>query len=60
MNALFDARLVDRRIFLRNYVVDANIGIHAHEKMARSALHSMSTYSCRSRCPRRVMIEFMK
>ena len=33
MNALFDARLVDcRRIFLRNYVVDANIGIHAHEK----------------------------
>jgi 7,8-dihydroneopterin aldolase/epimerase/oxygenase len=33
MNALFDARLADcRRIFLRNYVVDANIGIHAHEK----------------------------
>ena len=33
MNALFDARLTDcRRIFLRNYVVDANIGIHAHEK----------------------------
>ena len=33
MNALFDARLADcRRIFLRNYVVDANIGIHAHEQ----------------------------
>ena len=33
MNALFDARLADcRRISLRNYVVDANIGIHAHEK----------------------------
>ena len=33
MNGLFDARLADcRRIFLRNYVVDANIGIHAHEK----------------------------
>ena len=33
MNALFDARLAGcRRIFLRNYVVDANIGIHAHEK----------------------------
>ena len=33
MNALFDARLADcRRIFLRNYVVDANIGVHAHEK----------------------------
>ena len=33
MSALFDARLADcRRIFLRNYVVDANIGIHAHEK----------------------------
>ena len=33
MSALFDARLMDcRRIFLRNYVVDANIGIHAHEK----------------------------
>jgi dihydroneopterin aldolase len=33
MNTLFDARLADcRRIFLRNYVVDANIGIHAHEK----------------------------
>jgi dihydroneopterin aldolase len=33
MSALFDARLADcRRIFLRNYVIDANIGIHAHEK----------------------------
>jgi dihydroneopterin aldolase len=33
MSALFDARLTDcRRIFLRNYVVDANIGVHAHEK----------------------------
>jgi dihydroneopterin aldolase len=33
MSALLDARLADcRRIFLRNYVVDANIGIHAHEK----------------------------
>ena len=33
MNGLFDARLADcRRIFLRNYVVDANIGVHAHEK----------------------------
>jgi 7,8-dihydroneopterin aldolase/epimerase/oxygenase len=29
---LLDARLADtRRIFLRNHVVDANIGIHAHE-----------------------------
>jgi len=61
MNALFDARLADcRRIFLRNYVVDANIGIHAHEKNGRSASHSMSTYSCHSRCPRRVTTEFMK
>ena len=33
MSALLDTRLADcRRIFLRNYVVDANIGIHAHEK----------------------------
>ena len=30
---LLDARLADcRRIFLRNYVLDANIGVHAHEK----------------------------
>lgn len=29
---LLDTRLADcRRIFLRNHVVDANIGIHAHE-----------------------------
>jgi len=33
MSALLDARLADcRRIFLRNYVLDANIGVHAHEK----------------------------
>lgn len=33
MSALLNDRLADcRRIFLRNYVVDANIGIHAHEK----------------------------
>ncbi len=33
MSALLDARLADcRRVFLRNYVVDANIGVHAHEK----------------------------
>ena len=33
MSALLDARLADcRRIFLRDYVVDANIGVHAHEK----------------------------
>ncbi|MEP6609352.1 MAG: dihydroneopterin aldolase [Burkholderiaceae bacterium] len=32
MSLLLDARLADcRRIFLRNYVVDANIGVHAHE-----------------------------
>ena len=30
---LLDPRLADcRRIFLRNYVLDANIGVHAHEK----------------------------
>jgi 7,8-dihydroneopterin aldolase/epimerase/oxygenase len=30
---LLDARLADcRRIFLRNYVLHANIGVHAHEK----------------------------
>ena len=30
---LLDTRLADcRRIFLRNYVLDANIGVHAHEK----------------------------
>ena len=33
MNALLDIRLADcRRIFLRNYVLSANIGVHAHEK----------------------------
>ena len=30
---LLDTRLADcRRIFLRNYVLNANIGVHAHEK----------------------------
>ncbi len=33
MSALLDARLADcRRIFLRDYVVEVNIGVHAHEK----------------------------
>jgi len=33
MTSLLDPRLADcRRLFLRNYVVDANIGIHAIEK----------------------------
>lgn len=33
MTSLLDPRLADcRRLFLRNYVVDANIGIHAFEK----------------------------
>ncbi|HJW50840.1 MAG TPA: dihydroneopterin aldolase [Burkholderiaceae bacterium] len=33
MTGLLDPRLADcRRLFLRNYVVDANIGIHAIEK----------------------------
>jgi dihydroneopterin aldolase len=33
MTGLFDPRLANcRRLFLRNYVVDANIGIHAFEK----------------------------
>ena len=33
MNALLDSRLADcRQIFLRNYVLSANIGVHAHEK----------------------------
>jgi len=33
MSDLLDPRLVDcRRLFLRNYMVDANIGIHAFEK----------------------------
>lgn len=33
MSLLFDTRLADcRRIFLRNFVAAANIGVHAHEK----------------------------
>jgi dihydroneopterin aldolase len=33
MSDLLDPRLVDcRRLFLRNFMVDANIGIHAFEK----------------------------
>ncbi|HVG04052.1 MAG TPA: dihydroneopterin aldolase [Burkholderiaceae bacterium] len=33
MSSLLDPRLADcRRIFLRNYVLNANIGVHAHEK----------------------------
>lgn len=33
MSALLDPRLADcRRIFLRDYMVEANIGVHAHEK----------------------------
>jgi 7,8-dihydroneopterin aldolase/epimerase/oxygenase len=33
MTGLLDPRLADcRRLFVRNYVVDANIGIHAFEK----------------------------
>jgi 7,8-dihydroneopterin aldolase/epimerase/oxygenase len=33
MTWLLDPRLADcRRIFLRNYIVDANIGIHEHER----------------------------
>jgi dihydroneopterin aldolase len=33
MTSLLDPRLADcRRLYLRNYVVDANIGIHAFEK----------------------------
>ena len=36
---LFDPRLADcRRLFLRNYVVDANIGIHAFEKAGAQRL----------------------
>jgi dihydroneopterin aldolase len=36
---LLDPRLADcRRIFLRNYVVDANIGIHEHEKRGAQRL----------------------
>jgi dihydroneopterin aldolase len=39
MTALLDPRLADcRRIFLRNYLVDANIGIHDHEKRGQQRL----------------------
>ena len=39
MSWLLDPRLADcRRIFLRNYVVDANIGIHEHEKRGAQRL----------------------
>ena len=39
MNGLLDPRLADcRRLFLRNYVVDANIGIHAFEKAGAQRL----------------------
>jgi 7,8-dihydroneopterin aldolase/epimerase/oxygenase len=39
MSGLLDPRLVDcRRIFLRNYVVDANIGIHEHERRGAQRL----------------------
>ena len=39
MSGLLDPRLVAcRRIFLRNYVVDANIGIHEHERRGAQRL----------------------
>ena len=39
MSWLLDPRLANcRRIFLRNYVVDANIGIHEHEKRGAQRL----------------------
>ena len=39
MTWLLDPRLADcRRIFLRNYVVDASIGIHEHEKQGAQRL----------------------
>jgi dihydroneopterin aldolase len=39
MSGLLDPRLAAcRRIFLRNYVVDANIGIHEHEKRGAQRL----------------------
>jgi len=39
MSWLLDPRLAEcRRIFLRNYVVDANIGIHEHEKKGSQRL----------------------
>jgi len=39
MSGLLDPRLADcRRLFLHNYVVDANIGIHAFEKAGAQRL----------------------
>ena len=39
MSGLLDPRLAAcRRIFLRNYIVDANIGIHEHEKRGAQRL----------------------
>lgn len=39
MTTLLDPRLAGcRRIFLRNYIVDANIGIHEHEKRGAQRL----------------------
>lgn len=39
MSGLLDPRLADcRRLFLRNYVVDANIGIHSFEKTGAQRL----------------------
>lgn len=39
MSWLLDPRLADcRRIFVHNYVVDANIGIHDHEKAGAQRL----------------------
>jgi dihydroneopterin aldolase len=39
MSWLLDPRLADcRRIFVRNYVVDANIGIHEHERRGAQRL----------------------
>jgi len=39
VSALLDPRLAGcRRIFLRNYIVDANIGIHEHEKRGAQRL----------------------
>lgn len=39
MSWLLDPRLAEcRRIFLRNYIVDANIGIHEHERQGAQKL----------------------
>ena len=39
MTWLLDPRLAEcRRIFLRNYIVDANIGIHEHERQGAQRL----------------------